>query len=399
MPTGTYFDNADRFGGWQTFSWGYRNKQRRPYKLPLDYDHHTRIQASRLANGSWMTKAIDSYGDSTQPYTLDNGTTSLFDGAVMSRIEECRNAAKVKFNSRVTDVRSGAGINLAQYSQTHRMVLVRLQQMQQLARAVKRRDLGKAVDVLRDAFDTGHGRAFKDPPKKWVGKGPLRWTRSPISGKPLVLPKDPFPHKKFADNWLEWSFGWRPLWKDIHDGTQVFAQGPPDYTHSVKASAGAHYPAVWSLKDSTWDWVANHDITISVRVQARVTITDVNTSLANRLGLLNLGSIVWDAIPWSFVADWFLNVSDVLADNDTEWGLNYSDTFVTTRLVDNLRGSRKYVPTQKVDMIAATSRSMTRRVGSLPNVKLDFNEYVLPWRRAANAAALLSQLTTRFNKR
>lgn len=63
-------------------------------------------------------------------------------------------------------------------------------------------------------------------------------------------------------------------------------------------------------------------------------VTNPNSFLANQLGLLNPASVLWEITPWSFVFDYFVNVSDFLSSFTDTVGIrleNASRTCMITR--------------------------------------------------------------------
>lgn len=116
--------------------------------------------------------------------------------------------------------------------------------------------------------------------------------------------------------WLELNFGWAPLLQDLHDAGAVLQSTPRD----VKVS-GKGFAKVASYKKSTGDQ-SYPEATISGHVKVHmgcyVRVTNRNAILWRDLGLANPASVVWDAIPWSFVIDWGFTFGKYLASLD-DW--------------------------------------------------------------------------------
>lgn len=113
--------------------------------------------------------------------------------------------------------------------------------------------------------------------------------------------------------YLEWHFGVSPLISDIQASAQVLTNPIPstrifgssqEYgkykTHSEDSANPGTYTDEW------WDTRFRY------RQGADVAITNPNLALAGQLGLINPLSLAWEIVPFSFVADWFVNVGDWL---------------------------------------------------------------------------------------
>lgn len=116
--------------------------------------------------------------------------------------------------------------------------------------------------------------------------------------------------KSYGKNWLEYHFMWTPMMGDIRNGMKALTR---DFSPVKVKGRGRHI-----VSSTVYHTGQNGDrITVSydtkVRHDAFVRIVNPNASLANELGLVNLGSILWEAVPFSFVADWFGNVGQVLS--------------------------------------------------------------------------------------
>lgn len=149
---------------------------------------------------------------------------------------------------------------------------------------------------------------------------------------------------------LELQYGYKPLLSDVYDGARALA-------HRL------NYPYVQSYKVSTrrelsgrgvsqWSCLMGptpgHYVTLSASnafskthrrsIIARVKESDLPT-LPDALGLLDPEVVVWEKIPFSFVADWFLPIGPYLQARASVSRLK--GTFVTS---DKMLG-RNYPPT------------------------------------------------------
>lgn len=125
--------------------------------------------------------------------------------------------------------------------------------------------------------------------------------------------------KGLANNWLEYKYGWMPVLQDIHGAAKTLA----DTLYKPRQnyfSASASRVENWGGKDGM-----NGVIRYKAKVWCRVSVNTPSLSLGNKIGLLNPLTVAWELIPFSFVADWFVNVGDCIAEATAFTGLTILD--------------------------------------------------------------------------
>ena len=134
----------------------------------------------------------------------------------------------------------------------------------------------------------------------------------------------------FSQNWLRYHFGVEPMMKDIHAAVETFcADFGPKKTigrASTKQPLAAWQTDTPSSTSYTW---STYNVKTSCRISADVRITNANLNLMKQLGVINPASIVWEAIPFSFVVDWFANVGQVLASVTDLYGVTLTNPQTT----------------------------------------------------------------------
>lgn len=132
-----------------------------------------------------------------------------------------------------------------------------------------------------------------------------------------------------AGAWLEYTFGWVPLIHDIGSAVEVMQSSPP--VDRVRGRANVSFPVSYdqtsggAYAGSSMSGTASGGVSLS----CRVIVTNPDLYLANQLGFVNPALVVWDAIPFSFVVDWFLPVNKFLAQFSNELGLELADCSTT----------------------------------------------------------------------
>jgi len=139
-----------------------------------------------------------------------------------------------------------------------------------------------------------------------------------------------------ADWWLSFQYGIRPLLSDIHDlvGVLEDKSALPQLmtgrgTHKTQESIEEFnydwlYPSSNPFTGDTW--MTNHNQmtysrTITHSLTARVVDSDLRW--AQRVGLANPASVIWETVPWSFVIDWACPIGNVLESLSTPMGLEF----------------------------------------------------------------------------
>lgn len=204
-----------------------------------------------------------------------------------------------------------------------------------------------------------------------------------VRKKYLRLPDGRRVLKTTASGWLLWSYGVKPLAQDIYNGMDFLQRPLPDLEIIKERATGSrdsHY-----ISGNGGEFSAT-TLLLSVGWSLKATVRNPNLWAANKLGLINPAQWVLEAIPFSFVVDWFSNLSSVVNSLTDFAGLEITDQWVTTLV------KRTYAYTNTNWDPPASHRGSsihyTRRMGSL-TPKLRFAYERFNWQRGANAISLL----------
>ncbi len=255
-------------------------RQRKPYDQPLSFDFRQRY--------IFGYKAKTDLGEDT----AYNQTISALPSD-NSAWPELYQKVYNKFKERMAES-AQLGVAFAEGREAMHMIEHRLLQLTKFSHALLRGRFGDAAKALGCGLPPRRGRYLSDTSRS----GGLR------KGA-----------KHFANNYLEFHFGWAPLMSDIHDAAETLSS--PIIPHNVFAKARrfrapvttkTHYDdgSLLSDKYMTDAW----EQTITLRAQ--VSVTNPNLGLSQQLGMINPLSVAWELVPYSFVLDWFVNVGEFL---------------------------------------------------------------------------------------
>jgi len=176
-----------------------------------------------------------------------------------------------------------------------------------------------------------------------------------------------------SDAWLEYHFGWEPLVKDI--GASIDIISPPPGSASSKggkkasgsaAVNGSDYannsrqldPYYYKTDIQHRSWICG------CRMRGHVYVDNPNLAIANQMGFVNPLSVAWEAVPFSFVVDWFANVGQVLGACTDDFGyqiVNSSGTNFQKSTISTVQGIDG--PPNRDDDSYAANSAMVVRVG------------------------------------
>jgi hypothetical protein len=192
---------------------------------------------------------------------------------------------------------SEAKVNLAQ-------AFAERKQIENLLASTARR-LAAAIRMLRHGNLTGALRA--------LGRDPQR-------ARPLRT-------HDVASQWLEIQYGWKPLLSDLFGAVKALEAIDGRLLYQAVGKAGDSQRATLKRSQQGATSKEFRDDNRSVVTRAKcfidVTVSDSALLTAAQLGLTDPLTLVWELVPFSFVADWFLPVGDYLRGLSGLTGLSY----------------------------------------------------------------------------
>lgn len=228
-------------------------------------------------------------------------------------------------------------------------------------------------------------------------------------------PKGASKGRSLEQNWLEYRYGWGPLYQTVYGEmkrTYDHMRTKPTriYQKVGFAESATKIDTVYTgaytqtVPESAWTpffkWRVQATTSRSVKCQYKAIFEIHNPGVvaSTELGLTNPALLAWEAIPLSFVADWFVNVSDCLAQLDCWAGKSYltgtksvTVRSLQTRTPDIVAVAPATMTSKKTSTwIGTYSRNDRTIVSSPPLVPLRF-EVSLSVKRVADGVALLKQ--------
>jgi len=174
-------------------------------------------------------------------------------------------------------------------------------------------EVRETYELLRHPVESFYKRT-------WSFAGKVRRLRK-------VYKLDPIKYRKSLSNaWLAYQFGVKPLVSDINDATKLLNELHSSTRHDSRTVTGSGEHRDWieenggqgSLKyrgePGYLGYYAQTRIDSTVRYKAVIIVRPSTSSLLKECGLneYDILPAVWEAIPWSFLVDYFANVGEML---------------------------------------------------------------------------------------
>lgn len=283
----------------------------------------------------------------------------LSSGGIPSWSQPAANAAYEDFRDKALGDQSQVGVLFAEWKQSLGMVTKRGIQLATAANHLLRRRYVQGLNTLTGARHTGRGR-FRS------NAGTL------------------------ADTWLEWSFGWKPAYKDIHDAlAQMTGDRLPSGSYSGSVGS-SHTDTITEPGGVTRVYHSS----ITHRTGATVLLSNPNEFLMSQIGLANPAVIAWELVPFSFVADWAFDVQSFLSSFT-----DFVGTSVTNPWSNHIGhfGDSITSPGLNITAIAVASKRGDTLIRPTPNLEIRAN-LGNSIHRAANAVSLYTQALVRIGR-
>jgi hypothetical protein len=271
--------------------------QKAPYKVPMPY---TMLRRELLAyERNWFSQI-------SYPPSVGNLVDYDFSDASREAAKASNNAYG-KFQDHAKDAAQNAN-NLLEMKGAASQILQHVTALGKSVEAARKLDIPGMVSALGVFVPSGTKKRWK------------KQAKAP------------------ADLWLEYHFGWEPLVQDIGSSIDIL-QGTGKSSKQKRHITGhaESKSSAYASLDSDDFFHQRYDrgfnsveYKMSTRMGANVVTTNPNVAMANQMGFVNPLSVAWEAVPFSFVVDWFGNVGQCLSAMTDSLGFDYEGGWTTT---------------------------------------------------------------------
>lgn len=299
-----------------------------------------------------------------------------------------------KLRERLQGSSFNAAVFLGEGNQTLSLLADSASRIYQSLRALRRGNLAGSARILLEGTSRSPLKPYKSMKSFTAGNG-----------------------QAIANNWIELQYGWRPLVDDAWELGNLLAHQlsePLEMRVSASSRKQSSYNGLknpvyvdtiagpiyrWRYSNATKEEI--HRLTCFIKERPNTVAT---------LGLLQPELVLWELLPWSFVADWFIPIGQYMEARGL--GSIYPGTYVSGTLTKGRNqgpfgamntngGSPPTWPVWKWPWMPgepyrahATRISHVRTVGTSPAVPLPVFKPLAKaasWQHCANAVALLTQ--------
>jgi len=120
------------------------------------------------------------------------------------------------------------------------------------------------------------------------------------------------PRKAAQNAWLEYSYGWRPLVKDVYDAAHTIANLTNKDYNRLFSVTGTGKKQGSTLKSLGFQKYQYHEWKHLTKYGLWYRYASGQPPVAASLGLTNPLEVAWELVPFSFVADWFVPIGDYI---------------------------------------------------------------------------------------
>lgn len=237
--------------------------------------------------------------------------------------------------SKLTDGKTNTMVTAAEMNKTARSVVKTATRLYTSMRALKHGDfLGFTTALGITSQEPGAKKRFNKRYAKAKSRDAQehRYTDTSFNTTTTVTRMSSFQ----SETWLEYKYAWKPLLKDVFDHAKALAELNIERQHAIRfayGKAATERSAQSTFKDPNPGWnstqVSKETRAVKIGVWYRLQNNQLNTFI--QLGIDNPMEVVWEVIPLSFVADWFIPVGEYLKNLTATNGLVFHAGFKTTR--------------------------------------------------------------------
>jgi hypothetical protein len=319
----------------------------------------------------------------------------------MNRTEKTSKDALSKALTRAKSQSVNLAQAYAERKQTVSLMTSSINRLATLALALKKGNVKHVRELIN---------GYKSPSKQPSFTNTFNSTGTHIVGRRyvhVVRRHEPrFKKQTFADLWLEYSYGWKPLLSDIYGSAELLAN-TYHLAKPISVSATKQIETVLTSAPSQYEKVKT-TITDRSRVVLQFQEPTEWTNFMSKTGIGNPALLAWELLPYSFVVDWMIPVGTYLGNLDALVGLNFKRWSTQTTMDVSVDSRSKNVYSTTIpgwgDVYVVNSdndvyvqkRTKNRVVSTLlPSVPLPEFRPSMGVERSLSAISLLTQIFNR----
>lgn len=112
-----------------------------------------------------------------------------------------------------------------------------------------------------------------------------------------------------SEKWLAWSFFWQPLLADVY---KIISGFTPVTSNAIRKRGFVSGSTYDKLDYGTSYHYCSTSYDVRATVKGAVRIDDPLLAILDEIGLADPAKLLWNATPFSFVVDWFINIGNLL---------------------------------------------------------------------------------------
>lgn len=204
-----------------------------------------------------------------------------------------------------------------------------------------------------------------------------------------------------GNTWLAYTYGLRPLLKDVFDAVHLLQKDLSKSQLPVELCRAGHSDACYGGTDSEptngvsyyhWSGASR----LNARGKIRYVVSNPLLRTLDQCGVLNPLSVAWELVPYSFVVDWFLPVGQFLTSVMPPQGVSYLGGTVSVSVKCSTKTSTT-IPNDGWSTSASITEKLTQRevLSSLPSPSFIVPDLSLSKSQVMSGVSLLTQIFAR----
>lgn len=305
-------------------------------------------------------KRFDSWRDSRaslEQFFTGNGNTYKYHGVTLGvlgisifsyfssvTVPDPTQKVVSKLQNEISLGKSDLLTSLAEAHKTAEMVATTATRIYKALKALKRADIAGFSNALGVTSSRREAKRWRQRSRlAGLTPPPFVWSKHPVTGKRYrYYPKAVVNETKLKDfmaqTWLEYTYGWKPLLQDVYNAAQASASIGIEMSNAVRSVRARSSESV-EFKDKYQQSQFAVDVycsrTVYLEMGLNFRIEDGGPTFHTAFGLDNPATMLWEVIPFSFVADWFLPVGKAIASLSAYNGLTFVSGWKSSRQVWN----------------------------------------------------------------